>query len=80
MEEDDTYVYFETAWSPPENWLKFVALMYPTLTFELRYGESGDNFSGYIVIQNDTTLKEEDGDCGVYFGGKYCEKCDDCIL
>ena len=79
MREDATSVGFYTAWSPPINWLQYVALMYPTLKFELRYGEPGNNFSGYIVIQNDEILEEEEGDCGVYYSDKYCENCEDYI-
>ena len=55
-----------------------MAQKYPTLKFELRYSEPGVNFSGYIKIQNDEIVEEE-GDCGVYYGDKYCENCEDSI-
>lgn len=53
---------FETAWSPPEKWLKTVAKKYPDLTFTLtacviKWGDEG--FKSCMVVRGDETLKDE---------------------
>lgn len=37
---------FDTAWSPPDNWLKNVSAMFPKLEFTLNYEEGGVGFKG----------------------------------
>ena len=41
---------FITAWSPPEEWVKRVAKLFPTLEFTLEYNEPGMGFSGSFSI------------------------------
>jgi len=41
---------FITAWSPPEEWVKRVAKLFPTLEFTLEYNEPGIGFSGSFSI------------------------------
>lgn len=43
---------FDSAWSPPTEWLTSVIEMYPTLEFELRYREDGCCFAGIITGSN----------------------------
>jgi len=50
---------FDSAWSPPENWLKSVAQLYPDLTFELEYRETGNCFQGIITAQGDGFKNEQ---------------------
>ena len=46
--EDKSYMYidFETAWSPPIQWLEKATIKYPNLTFTLDYREDGMGFKG----------------------------------
>lgn len=48
MSQDGTHARytFETAWSPPLEWLEAVASQYPTLRFCLRYSEPGMGIQG----------------------------------
>lgn len=50
---------FETAWSPPEAWLKKVAEKYQLLEFVLSYREPGMNFKGTTAYQNGELLTAE---------------------
>jgi|SRR3972149_1450363 len=40
---------FDTAWSPPTQWLESVVKKYPSLTFELNFEEPGMGFAGILV-------------------------------
>jgi len=77
--EGDKTLYFETAWSPPDGWLKPVANKYPNLCFSLRFAEPGCDFSGIIKWEYGELVKKDSGDNGVYYGLRYCENCGDCI-
>ena len=49
-ESYNTFKYdFETAWSPPEAWLRRVALKWFELTFTLVYFEEGMQYAGKLV-------------------------------
>ena len=48
--------YFNTAWSPPLEFLKRASKMYPELTFWLSYHELGDWFAGYQEYRNGLML------------------------
>ena len=50
---------FYTAWSPPNIWLHKVAPLYPDLSFELEYHESGADFWGKQIYENGLMIKEE---------------------
>lgn len=41
---------FATAWSPPNEWLKYVAVLYPTLRFDLSYEEPLAGYEGHLII------------------------------
>jgi hypothetical protein len=47
---------FDTAWSPPIEFIQKVAPMFPTLTFELRFWEGGMGFAGRWEQQGDEVL------------------------
>jgi len=51
-DEDAFHVWFDTAWSPPIEWLKSVHVMFPKLKFELRYEEEGMGFCGMIEAKS----------------------------
>jgi Api92-like protein with ferredoxin domain len=42
---------FQTAWTPPVEWLQFVAMAHPSLAFELTYQEERDHFSGVMRFE-----------------------------
>jgi hypothetical protein len=44
--------YFDTAWSPPDEWLKKVGELYPTIKFKLKYKEPGMRFKGISTSIN----------------------------
>lgn len=52
--------YFCTAWSPPAEWFKETAAIWPDLSFEIVYAEVGNDFAGRIVAENGKVIKEED--------------------
>lgn len=57
---------FNTAWSPPINWLIKVAQDFPTLFFKLTYIEENTAFGGEIVIKRDdySTIEYDGNDKG----------------
>ena len=68
---DETYINlsFESAWSPPSEWVKKVAQDYPSLEFLLEYEEGGCAFKGVLEIcENKGKFRDETwdwyGDCG----------------
>jgi hypothetical protein len=62
-EEDDSgYINFDSAWSPPVEWLKHIAPLYPDLEFSLEYVEEGAVYAGRITLQGGVVVKEEDYD------------------
>ena len=51
--EDRLDYWFETAWSPPLEWLAAVAKRFPKLRFTLEYGEPGFGLLGLVDIEDD---------------------------
>jgi len=71
LEWDDDFinVSFDSAWSPPTNWLIKVSKDYPNLHFTLEYEESGCAFKGVMEICRNNDIFSDDtwdwyGDCG----------------
>lgn len=50
---------FDTAWSPPEPLIKAMGKEFPTLTFELRYAETGMDFMGILRIEENEVVRDE---------------------
>ena len=50
---DRIEVWFDTAWSPPLEWLKRAAKKFPELKFEIHYSEGGMAFYGTSTAQGD---------------------------
>lgn len=68
------YFEFETAWSPPIEWLMKVVAMFPELQFKLHYEEPGCYFAGDVyAISGSYTIDEYDIDrCDAIF--QYCQE------
>lgn len=46
------YCYFDTAWCPPNKFLKTISTKYPDLEFSLYYAEGGAGFYGSYIVKN----------------------------
>ena len=53
---------FETAWGPPEEWLKKLAPKHPDVTFSLAYAEPGMGFEGVLTLKGDEALQDKSRD------------------
>jgi hypothetical protein len=51
-------VQFESAWSPPDTWVKYVSVLYPTLKFSLYYDEPNCRFRGNLVVDKGNVIQE----------------------
>lgn len=51
-DEDRISCIFDTAWSPPIEWLTTVSKKFPNLSFELHYCEGGCDFYGSAFAEN----------------------------
>jgi len=78
LHQDELVINFETSETPPCDWLRDTAENYTDLQFELRYAEQGADFSGYMLIDADTTIHKEDRS-GVYYGFSFCGYCENDI-
>lgn len=69
---DGALVYtFDTAWSPPGDWLDKVSKLFPSLEFSIRYSDEGGGFYGR------TTGKDGEWDVEEFGEGEYYEKFDE---
>ena len=61
-ESESILIYeFDSAWSPPTNWISKVASIFPELSFELYFKESGMCFQGTMIAKEDlSVIQEED--------------------
>ena len=61
------YIYyrFDTAWSPPKEFLINICEKYPLLNFRLHYAEGGCDFEGDLEIEAGEVITDE---CGAYQG------------
>lgn len=50
---------FDSAWSPPVNWLEKVIADYPKLNFKLSYSETGCWFAGVAYSENGLMFEEQ---------------------
>jgi hypothetical protein len=59
---NETYVMFETAWSPPENFFGWFVSQYPDTYFRNEYSEEGMAYEGYIENSQAEGLVQESWD------------------
>lgn len=61
MDIDDSHyaLSFDTAWSPPLEWLQKASEAYPGVMLDLIYHEMGMMFCGRLAVLDGTVLKEE---------------------
>lgn len=52
---------FDTAWSPPLPWVEAAAKAYPALSFDLKYYENGNNFSGQVIYGAGNLISQKEG-------------------
>ena len=50
---------FDSAWSPPMEWLAQVGPQFPKLSFRLWYAEGGCYFAGVYTVEDDSASNEE---------------------
>jgi hypothetical protein len=58
-DKGELYFYFESAWSPPSAWVKYISKVYPELTFVLTFDEPGYDFAGKEVYRKGKFIKKE---------------------
>lgn len=58
VEEEYAYFNFQTAWSPPEVWVRKIAPMFPNLTLQLTYHEGGMGFAGKLVMEGEEIFED----------------------
>ena len=51
--------YFNTAWSPPIQWLEKTSIKYPNIIFSIEYSEGGCDFWGIEVYKNGELLENQ---------------------
>ena len=68
---------FNTAWSPPSEWLSKVSEVYPDIEFELKYCEPNMNFSGITIIQKGNEILEKNGVYTEYYRDKLDDESSD---
>lgn len=51
---------FATAWSPPTEWLRATAALFPELEFSLRYAEVGNDFAGIYTVSGRDVLEDKE--------------------
>lgn len=56
--DDELFFDFETAWSPPIEWLLSVSRIFPELEFRLAYFEPGMQFAGSHTIRGEEVEEE----------------------
>lgn len=81
-ETEDRLCYtFETAWGPPDAWLRATAELFPELEFRLFYSEGGNYFAGVMHAHGEESSTEERDylEAQIEEYGSYsacCEQCD----
>lgn len=60
--EDSVLYQFDTAWSPPVEFLKNICEKYPLLRFNLSYSEPGAAYEGDLVIEAGEIITDETRD------------------
>lgn len=60
-------VHFSTAWSPPKPIIERASILFPELTFDLRYFERGQGFNGRFACESGEVATDKSGP---YFGAR----------
>lgn len=60
--DTEALIEFETAWSPPVNWLQNIAPQFPELRFKLVYSEPGFKFCGMATWDAENGFDDEESD------------------
>lgn len=60
---------FETAWSPPEPFVRAASKKFPSLTFNLKYWEGGMGFQGQLKMKGGKIIKDVTKDYRGHRGG-----------
>ena len=61
LDHDCAEYQFDTAWSPPLEWLEKVSSDYPTLSFSITFGEPGNDYGGKAIFIAGKAIYENDG-------------------
>lgn len=51
-------IQFESAWTPPDAWVKYVGTLYKTLKFSLYYDEPNCHFRGNLIVDKGEVIQE----------------------
>ena len=71
-EKDGVMIYdFNSPWSPPVEFFKYICEQYPLLDFALNFEESGMGFEGDLKIEAGSVVEEEERD----YVPKHCIEC-----
>lgn len=57
--EKSLVYHFDTAWGPPDAWLRETAKKFPKLEFRLFYSEGGNNFAGVLNAHGEESSNED---------------------
>ena len=62
---DGVTLVFDTAWSPPLEWLEVMCVNWPSLIFKIAFEEQGMDFMGYAIFKDGESWSA-DSDCAVW--------------
>jgi len=66
--DDDEYAFmwFDSAWSPPIEYISRISKIYPQLRFKLSFMETGSDFQGHVIFSNGELTDEESHEVWYY--------------
>jgi hypothetical protein len=69
---------FDSAWSPPVEWVHAASAKYPSITFRLWYAEGGVDFGGVLELKNEEVQEIQSYSYRKAMLVQYGELADDC--
>lgn len=60
IDGNELFINFDSAWTPPIDWLTTIAKNYPDLKFRLTYMEEGCQICGLVCVNDDDLMIETD--------------------